>query len=73
MNIRTMKYIKYANKKKPNEKTRMCFDCDNEYTPKKSDLPWLYCPYCGKKTFGFDDESYSRFEEVERLKKEKER
>ena len=43
-----------------NKNTRICFDCDKEYSPKDK-VPYLYCPYCGKKTFGFDDESCERF------------
>lgn len=57
-----MKKIKYANLKKITVKTRLCFDCDNQYTPRLGDLPWLYCPYCGKKTYGFDKESLERFD-----------
>lgn len=58
-----MKKIKYANLKKVTENTRLCFDCDNQYTSRKGDLPWLFCPYCGKKTFGFDLESFERLDE----------
>ena len=58
-----MKILKwYTGQKKSNANTRFCFDCDNEYNPPRRGLPWLYCPFCGKKTFGFDDESYERFD-----------
>ena len=58
-----MKKAKYANLKKVTKNTRFCFDCDNQYTPRRHDKPWLFCPYCGRKTFGFDEESFKRFKE----------
>ena len=44
--------------KKISENTRICFYCDNHYSPCKGELPFLYCPYCGEKTFKFDNESF---------------
>lgn len=54
--------IKNLKKEKITENTRICFDCDNHYTPYKNNLPFLYCPYCEKKTYGFDNESFERFD-----------
>lgn len=54
--------IKFFKKRKITENTRICFDCDNYYTPYKNELPFLYCPYCGKQTYGFDNESLERFD-----------
>lgn len=45
-----------------NEKTTFCFDCDKEYTFSKQDESFLFCPFCGKQTYGFDNESFKRFE-----------
>ena len=47
---------------KPNARTRICFDCDFHYNSRKGEREFLYCPYCGKKTYGFDDESFERFD-----------
>ena len=49
-------------KGKPNAKTRFCFDCDFQFNPAIGEKDILYCPYCGKKTYGFDDESFVRFD-----------
>ena len=57
--------------RKVNEFTRFCFDCDNAYTPDDG-LLWVYCPYCGKQTYGFDDESIERFSQEEFCKEGKE-
>ncbi len=54
--------INFFKKEKITENTRICFDCDNHYTPYKNELPFLYCPYCGKQTYGFDNESLERFD-----------
>ena len=49
-------------KRKPSASTRFCFDCDFEFDPAIGEKDILYCPYCGKKTYGFDDESFVRFD-----------
>ena len=42
--------------------TRLCFNCGLHFTSKSKNDDILYCPYCGKKTYGFDDESLERFD-----------
>ena len=43
------------------EFTTFCFDCDYEFRKSKDEPITKFCPYCGKKTHGFDDESFKRF------------
>lgn len=45
------------------EKTKICFECDYHFDSNdQNSLEFIYCPFCGKKLFGFDDESFNRFD-----------
>ena len=58
-----MKKFCLFKKKSPfNEYTRICFNCDYHFLSKNEKDMFIYCPYCGKKTFGFDEESLVRFD-----------
>ena len=46
-----------------NEKTKMCFECGYHFNfNDQNNFEFIYCPFCGKKVFGFDDESFNRFD-----------
>lgn len=58
-----MKKFCLFKKKNPfNEYTRICFSCDFNFPSENEKDMFIYCPYCGKKTFGFDEESFERFD-----------
>ena len=43
------------------EFTRFCFDCNYEFCKTEDEIVYKFCPLCGKETYGFDDESFERF------------
>ena len=49
------------NDNEDDEITTFCFDCDYEFRRTENKLVYKYCPFCGKETYGFDDESFERF------------
>ena len=51
----------FLNDDEEDEFTRFCFDCDYEFPKTENELIYKFCPFCGKETYGFDDESFERF------------
>lgn len=51
-----------SDERKVEPETTICFDCDFHFTPKNGGKKIMFCPYCGKQTYGFDEESFKRYE-----------